>query len=833
MIWAFDKLIFLVTQRSFFASVGLESWFWRQLESQIGLFCAFFGICLGLTQVFLGALVRTSFDESIPLRGILAQFRPLRIRVARLSWIVAILLALVLSHDFARHSFDWIFLRSGARSDFTSFGLSAALWTHVLPVLEPFVVSLWRFSVALGILLLATGILRALPLLAARNAAPPQLSRVLWRFGAWLWAVRAALYAIQLLDLNRGKAPSSGDLFLLSPFFALGFIACLVLCVAFLRRAGPTVWVLPRRKSSKIVLASVAALFLPAILSALTAPLRAFLPETAFLKSGRESATRIAWQLHDAEKPVSRSQNTTSTEQLWPVWNETLLLASRGGAAFRGARVVTWQSATLSAPQGKWSALVAGESAGASAWNSARDAGSSNALAIERLDLGNGNWQVHALPAARPAFFGLEGRSLFSEDDLGISLSSFGLKWAWAWRLRDLFLPVDAQNSPHLLTFRGARERAQILAPFLRVAGEPQLVFQNGNYVWSLDLCAVTNNFPGAMTLSQGEFAGENGASAPLQMRMDARTGKITFAAPRPENASGRGALLESWRAAFPEIRAGIMGDSRKKWSAGSLLLRAEATIAQQLKSEEAQIHEAQTRFDAQLGEVQSVLAVRKNSFEIWQGAPSGSLVARGTGDVRARLERLDSAVAQSGAAEAEPPTYRAGEPFLWRDERAPGGFWIARGFFASPRAAPNLSVVAGHGPLLWRVALGGIADNSRVGVGNSLGAAFLVATGQEPIVSGADLKVAPASNATLKAPLNSKAPQKMPLSSDESGAPLEVVALRTHRELQAAARRGDWKTFGALAARETVLLERLAARRKNLTRRRNSTKNEAKLSPH
>ena len=895
-IWAFDALIFGITQRNYFASLGFESWFWRGLGARFGLFFAFFGICLALTRACLGALTRAPLDNSLPLRGALSRLEALREQIARLSWIAALFFALVLSRDFAGYWLDWLFLRGGARSDFAFLGLNAGLWTHFLPVFAPFLGNLWGFSLALGVLLLATALLRALPVLVSRNAAPPPIARLLWRYAAYLWALRAALYAVQILDLSRGKVFSSGDLLFLTPFFALGALACLTLCFAFLRRATQTVFILPRAKSPKWVLASLGALFLPALAAFLSAPIRAFLPETPLLRAQREAATRAAWRLNDTKKVAVDAQKLAPIEQIWPVWNETQLLASHGGAAFRDSRLVTWKSATLDLQNGAWSAILVGENADAQAWNSSRIADESTSLTIENFALNAGEGMDAAplqapdktsaakksatFSGAAPAFFGIEGRSLFGKD-AGISLASPLLRWAWAWRMRDLFLPFDAQSSPRLLTFRGARERAQILAPFLSATGQPRLLAEGGKLVWALDLCAATRNFPGAPAFSgrdfkndsandsaadaPGELAGANAASSPLQMRMDARSGAIGFVAPRPPNSTkneggrnennrnegSRDALLDSWRAAFPEIARNLEPSleisSAASFGVGPQLLRAQAGIAPKQRGEDAQFYRPQIGFDKENGAASSFLVVEKEGFEVWQSSVSGSFSMRGEGDLRARLERIDTLIAQSGAAQSPPTIYRAGDPFVWRDARAPGGFWLARGFFVTPIGEPNSGQIGvsqtsvlppalsteGHGPFLWRVAVTGTAKNATVGVGNSLSAAFFVAMpkpAKNPLPNS-QFSISP--SAVSKSPLNSKAPQKMglPLSERQpsSNVPPEVLALRTHEALQNAARRSDWKAFGSLARRETALLKQLELRRQNEARRALSSPNQTK----
>ncbi len=806
LLWAFDKGVFLATQRSFFASVGLESWFWRQLWAPVELFTAFLLICLFSTRLGLGRAAPGDSEEMPPLRGILSRFAPLRTRIAAVSRALAVVLALVLARDFARHGEQWILLRAGGRAGFGYLGFDAALWTRFLPLWMPFLLALWKFALALSFLIAVTGVLRALPSLAAHNTAPLALSRALWRTGAWLLALRALLYVSQILDLPRGKPLSSGDVLVLAPLWAVGALWCAILSARFGLRALQKTAPFPARdKPLRATSVGLAALFLPAVLGAVSYPLRAILPETVALRRERERATRAAWRLPEASIAPLAAGNAAPIERQWPVWDEAALLASRPRAGFVRERVVAWKSATLHFENGAWSALLVGESVGAQAWNSSREADVSNALALEKVDLGAAQDTSKGTPLPSPgAVFGLEGRSLFGKSG-GIEVSSPGLKWAWAWRLRDLFLPVDAATAPHLLTFRGARERAQMLAPSLSIVSEPRLHLKNGDWIWTLDLCALSPNFPGAMRGKNGEWARANAILSPVQMRLDARSGAVAFMAPPGANNG----LERAWRAAHPEV---LPEKSPRNDPSSGALGRAQMEIFAALRSQERAIYGPMRALGARGQSVWRVLSVGKNDFELLEGETSGPVLRRGAGDLNARLSAIDAALAKSGAAQSETLDVRGGEPFVWRDARAPGGFWLGRAFFAAPREngspTDNSRENAPHGPLLWRVALGGVAANARIGIGDSAREAWREATGES----------APA-NASLKPPLNLVAPQKTPQTFAASDAPLEVRALRTHEELQAAAKRGDWKAFGTLAARETALLQRLAARRQNPTR--------------
>lgn len=802
LLWLFDRFIWLATQRSFFASVGLESWFWRGLWADAQLFAAFLALCLVLTRGGLGQFApHWDATENAPhLPGILARFAPLRARIYHVSNALALVLALVLARDFARHGPEWILLRHGGRVGFGYLGFDAALWTLFLPLWMPFLLGIWKFSLALGFLVAVTGVLNALPVLAAHNTPPPALTRVLWRTGALLLGIRALLYGFQFFDLPRGAPLSSGDAFVLAPIFAVGSLWCAFLAARFaLRTRRKTASFSVSEKPSRAIILALAALFLPAWAGVLSWPLRAILPETAGLKSERERATRAAWCLPAPETAPVAQGNGASIERNWPVWDAASLLALRPRAAFQNGRVVAWKSATLDFANGHWSAILVGEGAGSAAWNANREAEKSNALALERVDWrapgADGLPQSSAL-AIEDAFFGIEGRSIFGKSG-GISLQSPFTKWAWAWRFRDLLLPVDAQNSPHLLTFRGARERAQILVPFLTVVGEPRLVLDNQDLLWKLELRALSPHFPGAMRGLSGQFAGANSVSSPLQMRLDARSGRVSFVA-------SPGEINDVWRAAYPEI---ALENAPSDENAGETLGRAQMEILAALDEQERTIYGAARALNARGAASWRVLSVRKTEFELLEGAAPRPLLTRVAGDLGARLSAIDAAIAKTRSASPSIET-QAGEPFVWRDARAPGGFWVGRAFFALAPAENNAPGGEARGPILWRVALTGIDAKSRVGVGQSAREAELDFS---LILSGQTTRP----RAEVAAPLNSHllfpAQPRPPGEANE----LEVAALQTHRALQDAARRGDWKQFGALTARQNALLERLVAQRK------------------
>ncbi|MBW3637846.1 MAG: UPF0182 family protein [Armatimonadetes bacterium] len=775
-LWLLDGAIYGWTESQWFASLGMENLWGARVGAQIALFGAFFGICLLLARGFLGAVTRISSHSAPPLRGSLSRFEPLRDRATRWAWGLTLLWALFLARDFARrHWSDYLFARGGADSDFTAFGLPAALWTHFLPLFAPFLGALWDFSLGLSLVVAASGILRALPLLAAREPLPPPvLPRTLWRLGAWLLFLRALGYITQIFALDEGRPLESGDLFVSFPLWALGALGCLLFASHLMRRASTNK---APHHTARWALGMGAALFAPAMANLLLAPARALMPETAWLRAQREKATRAAWNLNFP--PSNSPRAATPIEQAWPVWDEKTLLQTRRGARFQKGQLVEWKSATLGQQKGGWSALLAGQKVGATSWTARRDADESTALALQRLQWPQNEVEVSGAPlAGSDAFFGLEGRSLFSDEPIGVPIRSWGAKWAWAWRLRDLFLPFDGANFSHLLVFRGAEERAQRLAPFWKLGGAPRLVLNGENPYWMVPLCAVSSHFPGAMSAPSGDLAGVNAASNSVAMLLEARTGAVKFFAARSNRSDF---LLDSWRRALPQTlhdAAQMPAPLHAQINGAPELLRAQIELESALSGagEEVQITPAQHSFDAARGEVLRVAAIGNDGWRVLEAARGEKILRRGEGDFAARLRAID---AQINTIPRPTTPVESGEPFLWPDESAPGGWWIARAFFTAPQSA--------SGAKLWRVALTGTGVDARVSVA-----------------------------ASVSAVRRGFAVQEEPQSSPTAPAPLETQALQAHEAAQSAGRKGDWTAFGRESARLKTILETLAARRAN-----------------
>lgn len=797
-LYGVDRLIYGLTERQWFASLGYENLWWARLRAEAELFAYFLLITAVLTRLFLGSVTQFPRSEAAQLRGALVRFEPLRKGVERFARGLAWFCGFLLAFNFARHWSEWLFLLGGAPSDYVATGgLPATLWTHVLPVLEPFLWGIWEFSLLLFGIVAVAGTLRALPLLAAREPSPPPaLPRVLWGMVAWLLTVRAGLYAVEILSLNRGRPLETGDVFVSLPLYAVGGVACLVLAFSTWWRARRVRLPQPQRWP-KLATGVVVALFLPGVLNFLSIPLRAALPETTWLRRERLRATRAAWNPtfslpRAPESDASESGAPAAVTAAWPVWDEASILKAMSGVSFRSGRVALWQSATLDFENGRWSALAAGVAAGSEAWNARRDADKSTQLPLERLDFGDssGTLTRHALLSPQ-AFFGLEGGSLFTDDAIGVPVGSFWSKWLWAWRLRDLLLPADARDSSHLLTVRGARERAAALAPFWKVSGQPQLFYVAGAPVWMVDLCAVSSDFPGAMPVTDGELEGVNTASDSIKMLMDARTGAVSFFAAKSASPQF---LLRSWENTFPTVLkapAAMPPALQKRWRASPAWMAVQLDLEETLQNEGATTSELDSSpqnaptlgLEAGRKVVWRLLSVGKQgwkSLEVARGEPGAPVLRRGEGDFEDRVNAMIETEHKILRTAAQASVER-GQPVAWNDPGAPGGWWIGCAFFAKSREQVSKGALLGGGPTLWRVAITGAAP-SPVTMLTPAQSAFLDDAGQPT---------------TLE-------------SAAKAEPPLAVQALRSHDAAQKAAKKSDWVTFGRESARLRLILQKM-----------------------
>lgn len=779
--WLFDRLVYFATETQWFASLELTALWWARCRAQSELFFGFTLLALLLTRLFLAPVGRIALT-SLPLRGKLAVFESMRGGVYGFSATVVTLIALLQAGRFTHHWPEWLLLRAGSPLNFGYLGLPGALWMQWLPIITPLLRALWAFSWLLLLLTALTGVLRALPELAARRPMPPvALTRTLWTLGAWLLGLRAAMHGTAVLDLARGRALQTGDVIISAPIFLAGFMVCIALAALALRRVAS---VTTRRRFSKLAFTMAAAMWLPGVLNWFTAPVRSLLPETRWLKRARQQATSVAWQLDF--KPPSATPAGVKPETVWPVWNEKMLLPTRD---FRTGNLVIWKSATIARPGKQWSAIAVGESAGATAWNANRETSDATRLTLERFDdISSPTGPGKGTPLTGvEAFFGFEGRTLLTSENFGVPISSIATKWLWAWRLRDLFLAFESAESSHLLVFRGAQEIAERIAPFWKATDSPQLVLQGNEPFWLIDLCATNSHFPGAMPVRQGELEGKNAASDSIKMLLDARTGAVSFFALPPDKTDP---LQASWRAALPNaLRAAseLPVDIQQQWRAAPSMLSAQLTMHDESRSSRAgerRTVAAQPGAGDEGRPVTRALSIGNDTFESLearQGLNRERVLRSGDFNLMTRLAAIETELAK--VPQPKGSRIEAGDPSVWPDADSPGGFRLGRAFFQVPqeKAAGASSNPATR---LWKVALTGMTKDVPVLLNDS---------------------------ARLESPAASQLPARQSNGAKSEDAPTATAALRAHDAAQVAARFGKWSIFARESARERKILQQLA----------------------
>ena len=128
----------------------------------------------------------------------------------------------------------------------------------------------------------------------------------------------------------------------------------------------------------------------------------------------------------------------------------------------------------------------------------------------------------------------------------GTPVGSALSRLAWAVRLGSdqmLFSSYITENS-QILLYRGVRERAMKLAPWLTYDDQPYAAIVNGRVVWILDAYTSSNHYPNSQPLADGTNYLRNS----VKVVMDAYTGEMRF------YASGTDPIRDAWAAIFPTI---------------------------------------------------------------------------------------------------------------------------------------------------------------------------------------------------------------------------------------------------------------------------------------
>lgn len=752
-MWGLDRAIFWATEASWFSSVGQGAWFGARFWTQFALFWGTFLCALASAALAMRVAARPAPGAELrTLTGVLERLEPLRRNATRLAWLVLIVGAWILARHIAGGWDVVMAARAGALSD--------PIWG--LPLARLLVNGWWEWSLFLLGALAFAGVLRALPLLAARQPSPPlRLWCALSALGILVLLGRAALYVVSASERYWSDGVTGAELFIGWPVAIVGVVLCLL--AAF--------WCVKRPGYQKLGIAVALALFAPHLLNILLAPLALIVPTPGAIEARNRAATLAAWRLNDApSKPgAAGAAQAPPLATHWPIWNEEALLGvARAEIPRNSQHVIDWRRATL-APR---EAVVAGVPAGLESWGSPHDADAANGiewLAFDALQNIEGRAPIlrdAALPLR--SFYGLEGRPLLGDatSDAGVPFEFWGWKLAWAWRLRDPLLMVEGARAQRLLVARGALESAERLAPFLRW-DEPQLHNTSAGLRWELAGYAATPYYGGSAAASDGVFAGNNAVAPAAILRINPRNGQAQF-----------GNVARGWS---------------RNWSRIVGAPDAELDVAMPLWDE------ARAQIARQLGRKnvpdEAVWTWHRGRAERTSYAPE---LPVGIAD---RLTVLDGAARADWTRQSAPNSVQngaqlqMGDAVVWPEPRAPGGFWVGRPYYAATATAGVASAGGiARSAKMWRVSLTGLAP-SPVASGDDARAALV----------NFDLQSAPAKTANT-------AQKSAPGSVAETDSDLALQALQAHDAAQKAARGSQWEQWAKQAALERKLLEQLAA---------------------
>jgi len=244
-----------------------------------------------------------------------------------------------------------------------------------------------------------------------------------------------------------------------------------------------------------------------------------------------------------------------------PVWDEaTLLRVERGRLEPKQNGFVEWESVGVRAGSDGQSAQIVGQAPLTDAWAGHGLTGEGSELTWSSLDLPGLSRSQHQ--PLGPLYYGLDARPLLSDDARsgGVPLESWAWKLAWAWRLRDPLLLIEGAREKRLLTFRGARECGQKIAPFwLWDEAAPRRDPHTGSAVFECVAYAATPDLPDASPFSEGLFAGQNAVRPVAVLRMDGRDGRIQIApfaaSPEvPDRQSEGNPFAARWARSLPSL---------------------------------------------------------------------------------------------------------------------------------------------------------------------------------------------------------------------------------------------------------------------------------------
>ena len=743
LVWGFDRAIFWATEAVWFGSVGQGAWFGARFWTQFALFWGAFAFALVTAALTMRIAARPAPGAELrTLTGVLERLEPLRRNATKLAWLVLIIGAWILARTMAG---GWATVMLARAGDVTNP-------IYGLPLARLVVNGLWEWSLfLLGALVFAGG-LRALPILAQREPAPPlRLWRALGALGVLILLVRAALYAATASENIWSDGTTGAELFVGWPIAIIGVILCWL--AAF--------WCLKRPGYRKLGLAVAAALFAPHLLRLVLAPLGLVVPTPAAIQARNATHTIAAWNL-DAP---ALDANAPPLVAHWPIWNEEALLGLTRGEPRKAGQIIDWRRATIEPRE----AIVAGVPAGIENLGSPHDADAKNGIEWLAYDVTqNVNGRASVLPnAALPlnSFYGLGGRPLLGNAalDAGVPFEFWGWKFAWAWRLRDPFLMLEGARANRLLVFRGALESAQMLAPFLKW-DEAQLRMTKDGPRWEMVGYAATPFYRGALAASEGEFAGANAAQAVVQMQMNPRDGRVAFV----------GAPDANWSVPWGTILgANFVEKTPMPRPQTPLLESARALVARRLGRKNVLNEAVWTWTNEGVGQIGRV----QYAADLPVGAGE-------------RLAALDAAAVRDWPAK-ESAKLQNGDALLWPDTRAPGAFWVGRAYYSTAATAGVASDGGiAHDDKLWRVSLTGLAPS--------------------PIASGVDASAALVAFDLQRAP--ALPTQNMVPGAPVDASDLALQALQAHDAAQKALTSSQWAKWAKQSQLERKLLEQLAA---------------------
>lgn len=537
LLWLLDGAVTMATDAAWFSSIGRAALWQLQLAWQIGIFGAFSALALGASVLVMRAVARPVGRDVAepPLPRALAGWARARTRATRWGWLVLLGGIAFIGRELSARWPDFALARAqgGSWND-----AGANFWVWHAPALADALGALWQLGLLLGSVALASGGLRSLPFLAARQSiAPRRWIGALSVIAGALLVLRALGFA---LEAARAGANPSGAGVLETLLCLAGIAGCLAGGLG-LRRPRPKL----------------------ALVAALGVAFPSFLAGIAGRVSDRQSAFPPDARATGNAAPVRESATPVDV----PLWDEaTLGRAMRAHLTRRGERLVAWEVVGISpqefSPQAKEArgsrADVVGQAPLTDAW-AGHGVADEGELAWRSLDL-PGLSRARAGQPIGPLFYGLNARPLLADDVRagGVSLRSWTQKAAWAWRLRDPLLLLEGARAKRLLAFRGARETGQRLAPFWTWdEAAPRRDKRTGSAFFESVAYASTPDLPRAPRFDDGLFAGQNAVRPVAVLRMDCRDGRVQIAPYIPnEPIQGRldNPFGARWKNACPTV---------------------------------------------------------------------------------------------------------------------------------------------------------------------------------------------------------------------------------------------------------------------------------------